>query len=405
MKKYVVYYLMLAPIVDYSYRMKYPYGADMELSLNRIYKFIPIVIFLIFLFRKPKDLVLWKYPFWILAAALISCLVGSYSYPFDAFDTYVRLFSSMALIFLAGKYISDQDIRRLFHFLLIVTIIPIIVSILQVSGFLPYTDFDFIGGISLGRVSGGYEKQVSMMAYFLYTFPFALYSFAHEERVFRKLGYSIYIILCFGVILLSTHRISIFIFTGITLYMTYKYSRKLFVSFVLVIAAIIVAFREFLTDVFLVSSGLQNLGSDIGRGRIGMWSDYLHHFFRESLPTLLIGKGTPVFDTSKGEFVPYLWNEPHSDIVRILYEYGFVGLTLFFAMLAVAIGKSASYRRANGSDSERFIGDIGVVIGFALLGYSISIEPSRFPSFWWYYSVVISYILVQTFRRKQGSAA
>src|SRR4030042_1383918 len=116
-----------------------------------------------------------------------------------------------------------------------------------------------------------------MMAYLIYTFPFALYSMIHENRVFRKTGYFIYIILCFGVVLLSTHRISIFIFTGIMLYMLYKYSKILFASFVTLNAAIIVIYREFLTDVFVISSGIQNFGSDIGRGRIGMWTDYLHH--------------------------------------------------------------------------------------------------------------------------------
>jgi hypothetical protein len=235
-----------------------------------------------------------------------------------------------------------------------------------------------------------------MMAYFIYTFPFALYSFTHESRVVRKAGYLAYVILCFGVILLSTHRISIVIFTVITLYMLFKYSKKFFISFALVIGAVIFTYRQFLLDVFLISSGIQKSGYNIGRGRIGMWSDYAHNFFQAGLPTLLIGKGTPVLDTSKGEFVPYLWNEPHSDIVRILYEYGFIGMGLFFTMLAVAILKSVGYRRGRTGYNEKIIGDIGIIIGISLFVYSISIEPSRFPSFWWYYSVVISYILVQS---------
>ncbi len=401
MKKYIIYYLILAPVIDYSYGMKYLYGADIVLYPNRIYKFIPIIIFLILLFKEPDKLLLWKYPFLVLVAALISFLVGLYYYPFEAFDTYVRLFSSLVFLFLAGKYITDEDIHKLINFMIIITIIPITISYLQFFAYVPYTDYDYIGGISLGRVSGGYEKQVSMLAYLIYTFPFAIYSFVQESKVIRKVGYSIYIILCFGVVLLSTHRVSIFVFTGIVLYMLYRYSRILFASILSLIAAIIIIFRDFLTDVFVISSGIQNFGSDIGRGRIGMWSDYIHHFFQSGWPTLLIGKGTPVLDISKGEFLPYLWDEPHSDIVRILYEYGFIGMVLFFMMLAVAIRRSVLYRRLRNSYKEKIIGDIGIIAGFSLMCYSISIEPSRYPSFWWYYSVVISYILVQTYNQQR----
>jgi O-antigen ligase len=131
------------------------------------------------------------------------------------------------------------------------------------------------------------------------------------------------------------------------------------------------------------------------RGKFGFWYDYLHTLFSSGYLSILFGKGHPVLDSRSSGYLPYLFNEPHSDFVRILYQYGLLGFSLFVAFFSIIIKSSIVFRKNSTTLNEKLLGDMGIIMGIALMLYAITIEPMRYPVFWWYYSAIASYILVQ----------
>jgi len=393
MRKIIIFFLIFSPILDYTYRFRFLSLGGFEFSPNRIFKFIPIMLSLFFLLVKRRNVFLWKYAFFLLSFSFMSTFLGIFSFPSETLDVYIRFLSSFVFIFLSGKLLNEKDLVFILKMLTCLTLIPITISYLQFFQIMPYTDFDYMGGIQIGRVSGGYEKQVAMFSYLIYCFSFALFYFFNTKRTFIKLLSVIYIISVLGVVVLSTHRVSMIVFIIIFSYFTYRYSKKYLIATAIFSCIFIFQHIDLLKLVFIESAGMETEGGAL-RGRIGFWQDYIYNLVNSGVVSLLIGKGHSVLDTLKTQYLPFLWNEPHSDIIRIIYQYGFIGFLLYTYILSIAVIRSVRFRKLASSIQTKLIGDIGIIIGLSLFLYSITLEPTRYPSFWWYYSAIVSYILV-----------
>jgi len=403
MSKIIMFFLISSPLVDYAYKIKFLSLWGFDLSPNRIFKFIPIVIFLLCLSLERKNVFIWKYPFFLLIFSSISLFLGILSFPSESLDVYIRFISSFIFIFLSGKLLNDEDIILTLKIVTILTLIPITISYLQFLQVIPYTDFDYISGIQVGRVSGGYEKQVAMMSYLFYSFSFVLFYFFNSGRALIKFFCVIYIISVLGVVVLSTHRASIIVFTIILTYFAYRYNKRYLIALIVIFSIFILQNNELLKMFFINNIDI-GTGDWTFRGRTGFWQDYIYNLINSGIISIIIGKGHSVLDTLNAQHLPFLWDEPHSDIIRIIYQYGFVGFLLFFYILGISIYKSFRFRNITFTIQQRLISDIGIIIGFSLLMYSITIEPTRYPAFWWYYSAIISYILVNWSKFKNESS-
>ncbi|MGC9000839.1 hypothetical protein [Caldisericum sp.] len=399
MRKLIILFLIIAPLVDYSYSLKFILGS-FEISPNRIFKFLPLIILVYSLPLIRQKLFLWKWLFLLFGLSTLGWINGLISFPYDATDSYIRFLSSFVFVILAGKILDKQDLLTIFKFLFLITLIPIMLSYLQFSGIIPYTDFDTIGGLQIGRVSGGYEKQVAMVSYLIGGFSFALFQFFNVNALSKKFIFLFYIILVFGVIILSTHRASLLVFIIIFFYFIFKYWKRNTVNFL--VSCLLIAFVVFailnnfdkLKLLYATSLSLEIGSGSLLRGRTGFWLDYINNLFYSGVYYVFIGKGHSVLDVYSGQYLPLMFNEPHSDLIRILHLYGIIGLFVFLFIIFTMIKISLIFRKYANTIPDRFIGDMGIVIGISLFLYSITIEPTRYPSFWWYYSVIISYILV-----------
>jgi len=400
MRRIIILFLILSPLIDYTYKLKFASIGSLEISLNRIFKFVPLIILIYALPLIREKLFLWKWLFLLLVISTLSFINGAISFLYETTDVYIRFLSSFVFIILAGKVLDKQDILTIFKFLFLLTLIPIIVSYLQFLGIVPYTDFDTIGGLQIGRVSGGYEKQVATVAYLMYGLSFASFQFFNVNTISKKLIFFVYIILLFGSIVLSTHRASLLIFMVIFFYFVFRYWKKNILNFVatcvVTMGIVFIIIKNFAwLNILYSSSIISESGSEylLIRGRVGFWSDYTSNLFHSGIYYLFFGKGHAVLDTYS-QYLPLMFNEPHSDFIRVLHQYGIIGFSIFLFIIFIMIKRSLIFRNYAHTIHDKMIGDMGIIIGISLLLYSITIEPTRYPSFWWYYSVIISYILV-----------
>jgi len=392
MRKIIIFFLIFSPILDYTYGFRFFALGGLELSPNRIFKFIPILLFFFFLLVRRRNVFLWKHVFFLLLFSFMSAFFGIFSFPSETLDAYIRFLSSFVFIFLCGKLLTEKDLVFILKMLTCLTLIPITISYLQFFQIVPYTDFDYMKGI-IGRVSGGYKKQVAMMSYLIYGFSFALFYFFNAKRTFVKLSSVIYMISALGVVVLSTHRASMMVFIIIFSYFAYRYSKKHLIVVAIFFCIFILLHIDLLKLVFIESAGFGTTGVAF-RGRAGFWQDYVYNLVDSGVIPFLIGKGHSVLDTLNAQYLPFLWNEPHSDIIRIIYQYGFIGFLLYIYIWSIIVIRSLSFRKLASAAQTRLIGDIGIIIGLSLFLYSITTEPTRYPSYWWYYSAIASHILV-----------
>jgi O-antigen ligase len=395
MRYTIILFLILAPVIDFTYKLRFPLTGSLELSPNRILKALPLLFVALLIVHRPSRSFLWKKGIWLLYFALLSMILGFFTYPEQAIEGFVRFASAFIFIFIAGKILLEKDIVFIGKSIMFITIIPIVISYLQFLGIVPFTDFDYIAGLSIGRVSGGYEKQVAMMSYLIYGFSIAMFYLVTTGKLFEKSCYLFYVIISLGVVALSTHRASIIIFIIILFYFLYTYARKYMFIIPMISVFFIIKYFDFLKELFVFSAGIGR--GDIGlilRGKVGFWSDYLNNFASSGILNLIFGKGHSVLDTRSATYLPFLFDEPHSDYVRILYQFGIVGFVLFVTVLSCLVKRSYNFRRKAVDSNAKLIGDLGIVIGVVLVLYSITIEPTRYPSYWWFYSTIASFILV-----------
>lgn len=396
MRKLIILFLILSPIIDYTYKLKIFSIGLLEISPNRIFKILPLILLIYSILIAEHKLFLWKMFLLLVFISTFGLMRGVLFFPNDAIDVYLRFLSSFVFFALAGKMLSNQDFHKIFRFLMFFSLIPIIISYLQFAGIIPYTDFDVIGGIMIGRVSGGYEKQVAMMSYLMYSFSFAMFYYLTSYKFFHKMLFILYIAAVFSVIVLSTHRASLVVFMLIFLYFVLLYFKKrrnlILTSFLFVFAFLLIFFNLEWVNLIFGFSNINNPES-FTRGRITFWYDYINNLTSSGIFYLLFGKGHSVLDT-EGDYLPKMFNEPHSDYVRILYQYGLIGLITYILFILIIIHRSIIYRRKSKVLQDKLLGDMGIIIGFSLLFYSVTIEPTRYPTFWWYYSALASYILL-----------
>lgn len=125
-----------------------------------------------------------------------------------------------------------------------------------------------------------------------------------------------------------------------------KIGRALFFRVALVAVAAVVLFQSFppLQERFSQNDGSSIAGIEVGTsGRTTLWNELLSHLTPYNVFT---GRGAGSAEQTIAEQFVRI-TQPHSDYLRVLNDFGIVGLTLFIAsLLALLIGAVARWRKA-----------------------------------------------------------
>ncbi len=393
MRNTIIFILAVNVLIEYTYTVHLGEIFGLLITPNRIFKFIPVILFLLLLPFSQKKVLLYRPAILLLLTTFIS--IGN-SF-FDAstlgqtLDVWLRYISSFALVFIAGKSLKEEDYIKIFNLLLIFSLIPITISFLQYFNLYEYKDFDYVFGKKIGRVSGGYAKPVALMGILFYGYAFSLVMIFFSKKWYLKTIYASYITIAVIIILMTYHRASMIIVTVATLSVGWLYKKRAFTVAVITLLTLVLSYvvLEHVIELFrTLDTGSER---SFMRGRGGTWTLYLTKYFDSSFLDILFGKGNAVMKIN-GE----IHHEPHNDFIRIMIQYGIIGVMLYISLMVGFMKKSLKYAKKETNPTRKMIGILSFASGISLILYSMTIEPTRYPGFFWYYAAMMSFIIVHT---------
>lgn len=322
---------------------------------------------------------------------------------FTEYDTLLRIISASIYIIYFSQNINEEKFEFIMKWYIVITIVPIVISILQSLGIIEYTYWDYLISGRIGRASGGYRQPSVLTRFLSFSNLYCYYFLSKYKNNKLRLKVVIYLIFSFMSIFLSYHRTGYLINIVILLFWfliefkqnLYKYIKIIFISLFLGMIIFIIANQMELIHITfedfkrLVSIDnivtLDDNGFNLvlrGRGNI-----------IESLITTI--KEQPWYSNLLGNGVGYSISTGNSmeiadmDFIRIVWNYGLLGLLIWFAIVInfMKIIKSNSMIVSN-----TLVYRLGLCSLFIFLCFGLTIEATTTPNFMYHIYLIFGYL-------------
>ena len=268
-----------------------------------------------------------------------------------------------------------------------IMLIPIYNSYMQYIGKMPFDEFDAVNGEVWGRMSGGYQKPMNLVAFGVPIYLFGFYLW--RVRQLKFIGITIVVAVLIGIYLIG-HRTSLIAYLVIfvssffmrtTQKLIYAYYHYFLNFFVPILAFI--SFRLMLSTVGLW---------DKLRGRVPIWELHSQQFFDQGLMDILIGSQKVLLESKYQDPSVILIAEAHNNSFRTIIVFGLLGFFFYcFVMRKIVM----HIQKRNYENSLKFI--IFSCFTYFIL-YTITNEPLYYGSVLW--PVLIWIFLVQSMHQK-----
>ena len=249
------------------------------------------------------------------------------------------------------------------------------IEFIFLKGFLRYFSYAAFA-FYLARLPMRYVLMIFRISslFFLLTFPFTVYQFISFERspnIFEHSNHFAYVLVICFIFLLKTKRfilapilylilIASLIMTKTTgamltlvVFLVFHYHAKIKSIYIRIpIIALVLLFFifgfSFFPKIIEQISSLQYLdwtfikekalNADPGgygsfMWRVIYWTQILIAFFDNNSIVISIGEGIDSLSKTNRDMYGFLYTDPHNDFIKILVEYGVVGLSLFILLL------------------------------------------------------------------------
>jgi len=394
---WIFFFLATKPLIDLTWRWEFLQVFNQRVNPQAIVAVLVVVLnclAAVFGRRKPRYSALVVA---LLGLATFSVLLSPTSW---GMNELIRLFSGASFFFTAGFVLRDKKKFDRFAVILLATVcVPLILSLFQAAGLLPYEYWDWLDGLETGRVSGTYQHPLEMVFFLVYTVPLALYRWEQAEKGSgERIFLAAFFLLGACVLGFTLHRAGwIAIAAELVIWFGSKRQMKkiLFGSLALVVLAVLFTgwlsvFFEPVTEI--VTGEADFATGNVMRGRGLIWIAFLNSYANGGPLRWVIGRGDSVAQVSLPGIVDYAENEPHNDFLRILHAYGLAGLLLYLGLLFVFLREGLRLR-GSGVPFQRRTGGILVssLAGIVLL--SLTTEPMRYPTGIWYLFVFASVVM------------
>jgi len=401
---WIFFFLVTKPLVDLSWRSEFANVFNQRVNPQALLAILVAILNgIAFLFsrRRPRHSgrVLLFLGFAILSVIITPTAGGV--------NELVRLICGISFFFTAGLVLADRKKFDRFSIALLALIcVPLILSIFQMGGLLPFDYWDEQDGLSVGRATGTYQHPTELVSFLVYAVPLALYRWEDVEkstleRIFLGLFFFL-AILGLGFTFLRAGWVAI----CAEVVVWYASRKRLRILIPGVVALLVLGFvfsgwlsmfYQPMTEIF---SGQADFASgDFLRGRGANWIAFLVSYENGGPIGWLIGRGGSLAQVYVPGLLRYEENEPHNDFIRILHAYGLVGLFLYFSLLVTFF--RAGLRSQN--SVSRFVRGVGRILICALAGIlllSITTEPMRYPTAVWYLFALASALFTLEARTK-----
>ncbi len=400
---WVVLLLAGKPLVDLFWRTSFFQIGNQEVNVQSLVGVLVLMLTAAAFWKIGRRCIMSGLVAAFLSVAAFSAVISPD--PGQALNELVRLFAGVAFFVVAGLVIADESrFERFTGWFLAAVSVPVILSFFQVAGLLPFEYWDWIDGEEHGRATGTYPHPLGLIYFLMYAIPLALYlrnRYPHLPRV-RWLS-TLFVILSLIAVVLTTDRTAYVVFLlqfGLWFAMSHRLKRSHWIAALALLAMMVIAASSWLVDLFSARN-IGEWGPDFLRGRGLQWIVFASSYVEGGPVRWLIGKGASVATGIVPGIGVWSSDEPHNDYVRLLHAYGIIGLLLYL-MILVRIARLALILRRNGSEFQRNLGAVVLVVIPSILLFSMTTEPMRYPTSTWYLFALASVVQVHV-RRMQGA--
>ena len=386
--------IVLKPIFDLDWRWPLFFIGAIAVPLHRIIAIlVPIIIIVFTLVKIVSNRKIYvnnnKYLFFFFSLVTISTIINI---SVNSLNEYFRILSFITIFLLFPTLLKDaQKFYKIARILFLVSIIPTLISYFQAFNLIGGTYIDYLPYIGkIGRITGGYHHPTGYLNYILVLIPLATY--LYHKGVMRKKYFWSWIIFTMPMVVISFHRATIIIiFFVLAFYILFD--KKIWLKIVSISILSILLIFTFNYIWAFINQG-DAITSFAFRGRDAIWFTYIEYFQNSALYLRIVGSGNPNLINGA--------TEPHSDWLRILYNYGYLGVALYILFLVnifiIFIRKLLKIKKKYWVESEAFLGIILVII---IILYSITMEPLRYSSFSWIYALVLGFLFAEICKPKK----
>lgn len=286
-------------------------------------------------------------------------------------------FSAFVFLIVPKEYrINFNKLTRLFFFIIL---IPITIAWLQYVGLYPYSYYDYVNGVPIGRPSGGYFQPNSLTRLLIFA-CILLYIIDKYMPIKQTTKYG-FLLLFLATTFISSHRTSLIILIVTLCYFEmYVYFNK-FIKKIPLLVLFFTAFGVFILikmkeklllhwEIYKSAIFIFNESGELSfRGRGVVWKDVVQLLSENEYFQWMFGLGYPPF-------------EAHNDFLRILLVNGILGL-IFYLLFFVYV-----YRFVKKRVNQFGLKVLRISYLFLFL-YSIPLQPTEYPSFMWMFFFVL----------------
>ncbi|TET09975.1 MAG: hypothetical protein E3J83_01280 [Candidatus Atribacteria bacterium] len=393
-RSFVLGLIIFKPIFDLDWRWPLFFIGTTPVPFHRIVAIlVPIMIIILASVKTLSGNTIYinnnKYLFFFLILVTISTIINA---SLNSLDEYFRILSFITIFLLFPILLQDvQKFYKVAKIIFLVSIIPTLISYFQAFNLISGSYIDYLPYIGkIGRITGGYHHPTGYLNYILVLVPLAIY--LYHKGVMSKIFFWPWVIFTIPMLIRSFHRATlIIIFLVLVFYILFN--KKIWLKITSIIFFSILLAFSFNYIWAFINQGDALTGFAF-RGRENIWPIYIDHFQSSSFYQRIVGLGNPYLLSGA--------NEPHSDWLRILYNYGYLGIILYILFLVnvfiIFIRKLLKIKKKNWVESEAFLGIILVII---IILYSITMEPLRYSSFSWIYALVLGFLYAKTCKHKK----
>ena len=392
---FTLWLIILKPIFDLDWRWPLFYIGSIPIPFHRILAFIvPVMITTILVLRLFLNMPVKVNNNFPAIMFLISITITLFFQKnLYTIDEYFRSYSFFIIFLSMPSLISStEEFHKKVKMLVLISLVPTFLSYLQTFGFLPFTYYDVLPGIGIiGRVSGGYQHPTGYLNYLLVLIPLIIYLYLNN--VISKRYFWFWLLFTLPMVGRSLHRATIIVILlqlGIFIF----FLRRTWFKYFMIICSI-----------FLLTISAQhiwqfiNTGESITKGQFrgrgeSIWPNYITHFGKSDFREQIFGFGSPKLED--GSY------EPHSDWLRIIFNYGYFGFSIYllflFHIFLVFFSKFLKTKREYKIYTKSLI---GLILLFSIVLYSITMEPLRYSNFSWGASIVLGFVYMTIIKPKK----
>jgi hypothetical protein len=400
--------LALKPIIDLGWRLSVGTFLGQNLNLQTLIGvYIILLLAVAWLFGRPTVLSVPLVSLVALASVSVFMLaLFSGNQLASGAEDLLRLISGLSLYFVAGAILINERIFLRFAWILLAAItVPLILSLLQIRGVIPYEYWDWIDGVRTGRLSGSYPHPLNLAGYLVYGHLLALYLVSHTPHFRRRIVLLLWVGLLYYVLYYTYHRTTYVVIALQLVGWLYLHRQRIVGLLVIAAGGIAIfvqrgTFQNLYSTLFSAISNQESfLTQSFLRGRGEQWNRYLNDFVHSHPLYWLFGRGNALLVRQYSDYglAP---NEPHNDFLRIMYTYGVFGLIAYLScLLMFCIMALYVVKKAVGS-FEKDIAYLVLLSVSSIAILSLTTEPMRYPTMVWYLFTLGSMITVMYRRLK-----